>query len=272
MALFLCCLALSCQLQQGTDGARGPGDAVGAVGATFHVATCAHWHGVGARATRATWKARPGNMTSGGPRMDMSNVGATHDHLGIPSSPRRLPLGVSLPSLPCSRDSHALSRFQPALWPGLPAVQQTSGFPRTLPLPVFVWPMCFHCMFTLSCPARARMPGIVLCLALLAHAWPALPPPSPSPLLIVCQVLETRVLFSEINFRFVLPFCGSTKRVGPFVLPQKGRPVPSLFLFFLPQILGSLECFLGSGFITEGASHTGSRRGGSGSVSGHSAS
>ena len=76
------------------------------------------------------------------------------------------------------------------------------------------------------------MPGIVLCLALLAHAWPALHPPSPSPLLIVCQVLETRVLFSEINFRFVLPFCGSTKRVGPFVLPQKGRTVPSLFLFF----------------------------------------
>ena len=88
----------------------------------------------------------------------------------------------------------------------------------------------------------------VLCLALLAHAWPALHPPSPSPLLIVCQVLETRVLFSEISFRFVLPFCGSTKRVGPFVLPQKGRPVPSLFLLLLSQIFGSLETPTGAIF------------------------
>merc|ERR1719183_1023170 len=60
---FSCAAWLCRQLQQGTDGARGTGAAVGAVGATFHVATCAHWHGVGARATWGTWKARHGTMT-----------------------------------------------------------------------------------------------------------------------------------------------------------------------------------------------------------------
>ena len=125
---FSCDAWLSCQLQQGTDGGHGPGEAVGAVGATFHVETCAHWNGVGARATWAPWKARPGHMTSELHRMDMSYPGATHDHLGTPSSPRRLPPGVSFPSLPCSRDSHALRRFQPALRP-CAAIQ--CGLPST---------------------------------------------------------------------------------------------------------------------------------------------
>ena len=35
-------------------------------------------------------------------------------------------------------------------------------------------------MFPLSCPARARMPGIVLCLAVLAHDRPARSPSPPS--------------------------------------------------------------------------------------------
>ena len=91
-----------------------------------------------------------GNMPSAVHRMDMSNLGATHEHLGTPSSPRRLPLGVSLPSLPCSRDSHAFSRFQQALRPGLPAVQQTSvdlWFPSTLPLPFpCASPACSPCL------------------------------------------------------------------------------------------------------------------------------
>ena len=39
----------------------------------------------------------------------------------------------------------------------------------------------------------------------------------------------------------MIPFCGSTQRVGPFVLPQKGRTVPSLRLSSLPQIFGGLE-------------------------------
>jgi hypothetical protein len=39
---------------------------------------------------------------------------------------------------------------------------------------------CAPCMFNLSCPAHAWMPGIVLCLALLAHAGPALGPSLPS--------------------------------------------------------------------------------------------
>ena len=118
--------------------------------------------------------------------MDMGTLGAAHGHLGTPSSPRRLPLGVFLPSLPCSRESHALSSFQPALRPGLPTVQQPSVVFPELPLPVLVQlPMCSPCMFNLSYSARARMPGIVLCLALLAHAGPAGHPPLPSPLLIL---------------------------------------------------------------------------------------
>jgi len=75
---------------------------------------------------------------------------------------------------------------------------------------------------------------------LLAHARPALPPPSPSPLLIVSCSRDTRILFLVISFLFVSPFCGSTKRLGPFVLPQKGRPVPSLFLFYLSADFRSL--------------------------------
>jgi len=205
MALFLCCMALSCQLQQGTDGAHGPDEAVGAVGATFHVATCAHWHGVGARATRATWKARPGNMTSGGPRMDMSNVGATHDHLGTPSSPRRLPLGVSLPSLPCSRDSHALSRFQPALRPGLPAVQQTSVvFPELCPclcLSRCASPACSPCLalLVLGCQELFFALPACSCSACLASSL------SLSPAHCVMLSRHENSLFSH-KFSFCLPF------------------------------------------------------------------
>ena len=61
-------------------------------------------------------------------RMDMGTLGAAHGHLGTPSSPRRLPLGVFLPSLPCSRDSHALRRFQPAL---RPCAATQCGLPHT---------------------------------------------------------------------------------------------------------------------------------------------
>ena len=93
---------------------------------------------------------------------------------------------------------------------------------------------------------------------LLAHARPALPPPSPSPLLIVSCSRDTRILFLVISFPFVSPFCGSTKRIGPFVLPQKGRTVPSLFLFFIsPQIFGRsccghlLERFLWTGLLRD---------------------
>ena len=68
--------------------------------------------------------------------MGMGNMGAAHGHLGTPSSPRRLPLGVSLPSLPCSRDSHALSRFQPALPPGPTGGHVVVSY--ALPLPVLV--------------------------------------------------------------------------------------------------------------------------------------
>ena len=112
-------------------------------------------------------------------------------------------------------------------------VQQPSVVFPTLPLPVLVTlPMCSPCMFTMSCPARARMPGIVLCLAcLLMLGLPCLLPlPLPCSL---CHALATRdFYFLVISFLFVSPFCGSTKRIGPFVLPQKGRTVPSLFLFF----------------------------------------
>ena len=117
---------------------------------------------------------------------------------------------------------------------------KTCGFPRTLPLPVLVWPLCFPCMFTLSCPARARMPGIVSlpcpafsCSACLASSLP-----------LTCSFLcyvARAFYFQKISFLFVLPFCRSTKWLGPFVLPQKGRTVPSLLLSSLPQIFGSLE-------------------------------
>jgi len=100
---------------------------------------------------------------------------------------------------------------------------------------------------------------------LLAHARPALPPPSPSPLLIVSCSRDTRILFLVISFPFVSPFCGSTKRIGPFVLPQKGRTVPSLFLFFIsPQIFGRsccghlLERFLWTGLLRDLATGVGS--------------
>ena len=82
---------------------------------------------------------------------------------------------------------------------------------------------------------------------------------------------DTRILFSVISFLFVLPFCGSTNRVGPFVLPQKGRTVPSLFLFFLsadfrwPRAGWSrlLERFLWSGFLRDLATGVGLGGGGS---------
>ena len=143
---------------------------------------------------------------------------------------------------------------------------KTCGFPRTLPLPVLVWPLCFPCMFTLSCPARARMPGIVLCLAVPAHAGPAMSPSPPSAPAHCHVELETREMqFSKHekcnfrhNFSFRSTFCGSTKRVGPFVLPQKGRPTPSLFFFSSHRFSVAwshwkhlLERFLGSGFITD---------------------
>ena len=93
----------------------------------------------------------------------------------------------------------------------------------------------------------------------------ALPPPSPSPLLIVSCSRDTRILFLVISFLFVSPFCGSTKRIGPFVLPQKGRTVPSLFLFFIsPQIFGRsccghlLEQFLWTGLLLDLATGVGS--------------
>jgi hypothetical protein len=95
-------------------------------------------------------------------------------------------------------------------------------------------------MFTLSCPARARMPGIVSlpcpafsCSACLASSLP-----------LTCSFLcyvARAFYFQKISFLFVLPFCRSTKWLGPFVLPQKGRTVPSLLLSSLPQIFGSLE-------------------------------
>jgi hypothetical protein len=66
---------------------------------------------------------------------------------------------------------------------------------------------------------------------LLPHLPCLLPFPLPSSFL--CHDRDTRVLFSVLSFHFLLPFCGSTKRVRPFVLPQKGRTVPSLFLLFL---------------------------------------
>ena len=85
---------------------------------------------------------------------------------------------------------------------------------------------------------------------LLAHARPALPPPSPSPLLIVSCSHDTRILFLVISFLFVSPFCGSTKRIGPFVLPQKGRTVPSLFLFYLSADFRSLVLLPPTGAIS----------------------
>ena len=128
--------------------------------------------------------------------------------------------------------------------------------------------MCSPCMFTMSCPARARMPGIVLCLAcLLMLGLPCLLPlPLPCSL---CHALATREFyFLVISFLFVSPFCGRTKRIGPFVLPHKGRTVPSLFLFYpsadfrslvlrpptgaisVDRLLRDLATGVGSGFIT----------------------
>ena len=78
----------------------------------------------------------------------------------------------------------------------------------------------------MPCPACS-------CSACLASSLPL-------PCSFLCHVAR-EFYFQQISFPFVLPFCGSTKRVGPFVLPQKGRPVPSLFLFFLSQIFGSLK-------------------------------
>ena len=71
-----------------------------------------------------------------------------------------------------------------------------SGLLHALPFPISVpLPMCslhlppvLPCMFPLSCPARARMPGILLlCLALLAHAGPAVGPSLPFLLLHSCR-------------------------------------------------------------------------------------
>ena len=77
--------------------------------------------------------------------------------------------------------------------------------------------------------------------------------PFPLPCSLLCHA-RVHILFSEISFLFVIPFCGSTKRVGPFVLPQKGRTVPSLFLLLLSQIFGSLETPTGAIFGERGYS------------------
>ena len=99
MAFFLSCLALSCRLQQGTDGAHGPDEAVGAVGATFHVGTWEHWNGMGARATWATWAtwtSQPG-QTSALHHMAPGHHTRRSGHEVVAST---FPLGVSLPYLP----------------------------------------------------------------------------------------------------------------------------------------------------------------------------
>ena len=89
-----------CRLQRGTDGAHGHGEAVGAVGAIFHVEKCAQWTVVGARATWATWTERPGNMNSGVHRVDMAiwaprrAISAHRRRLDV--SPRCIP---SIPTL-----------------------------------------------------------------------------------------------------------------------------------------------------------------------------
>ena len=76
--------------------------------------------------------------------------------------------------------------------------------------------------------------------------------PSIRPCPFSCRARDTRNAIFVISFLFVLPFRGSTKRVGLFVLPQKGRPVPSLFLFFfsprISKLLGqaSLEPITGT--------------------------
>jgi hypothetical protein len=177
----------------------------------------------------------------------------TLHHPAISARSRRLDVSARcIPSIPTLLPLLTCSEQPPASRPAWPAGRAaTLWFSQHSALAL---PVCFPCMFTLSCPARARLPGIVLCLALLAPARPALCPQSPSPLLIlVSSSRDTRVLFSELSFRFLIPFCGSTKRVGPFVLPQKGRPVPSLFLSLLSQIFGSwghlLERFCGAGFF-----------------------
>ena len=108
----------------------------------------------------------------------------------------------------------------------------------------------------MPCPACS-------CSACLASSLPL-------PCSFLCHVAR-EFYFQQISFPFVLPFCGSTQRVGPFVLPQKGQTVPSLFLFFLSTDFLSLvlrwshllEQFLWSWFITFGATGVGLRRGGS---------
>ena len=85
----------------------------------------------------------------------------------------------------------------------------------------------------MPCPACS-------CSACLASSLPL-------PCSFLCHVAR-EFYFQQISFPFVLPFCGSTKRVGPFVLPQKGRTVPSLFLPLLSQIFGTLEPPTGANF------------------------
>jgi hypothetical protein len=177
-------------------------------------------------------------MTSALPCMDMAPGPRTRPlrHKVVAST---FPLGVSLPRIPCSRDSHALSSLQPAVWAELPTVRQTCGFPEHCPCMC----LCGPCASPACSPCLALLvlgcQELFLCLALLAPARPALPCPFSLCHVHCCVLMFTRVLVSDISFLFVLPFCGSTKRVGPFVLPQKGRTVSSLFLLFLSQILGN---------------------------------
>ena len=92
--------------------------------------------------------------------------------------------------------------------------------------------------------------------------------PSIRPCPFSCRARDTRNAIFVISFLFVLPFRGSTTRVGLFVLPQKGRPVPSLFLFFLStefqssKLASSPSRELWASSISEAFQHSGFGYGG----------
>ena len=218
---------------QGTDGAHGPGEGVGAVGALFRVGTCAQWTGVGAR---ATWATRPGRFgcrhVQGHKRLPpwLTNDSAR----GLPG--RRLLWGFLLRACLCcvrarvpagSCNEANMSPRACLCRACLYLCAACVWFPH---LSLCLCP-CAPCMFCPCCHARARMPGIVLCLfcSLTLDLPCALP---------LAFLIPTGLTFVSISVFFQPPFLSCLFVVPPKVLSswryhQKAALFPPFFLLSL---------------------------------------
>ena len=129
-------------------------------------------------------------------------------------------------------------------------------------MPVLLKMSCSHCMFPLSCPARARMPGIVLCLAVLADDRPAMSPSPPSairtekhsiPIILGCAV--RCVSLTEFGL-----FCvNSFEKCRYFYLDLFWTSSNLLGLYcsiYASEFLANYPCFLLSIFNLPRSSHS----------------